>query len=128
MPPCLIWAAIGGRLMGIGREVFQEAAVCSEVPKWSYLSSLDPINMPLRSIRRMSTYLLYKLLPATVKYFRSCLEISFTLQSFIYTHTWDFMHFQFRDYSELLYIPALDDSFLLKVIHRVLNVAVYWSK
>jgi len=39
------------RLMGTGRDAFHEAAVCSMVLEWSYLSSLCSINMPLRSIR-----------------------------------------------------------------------------
>lgn len=80
--------------MGTGKDAFHEAAVCSMVLEWSYLSSLCSINMPLRSIRKMSTVLLYKLLPLTVKYFRPYLVIRSDNSLFAYI----FLQFSFHAY------------------------------
>lgn len=79
--------------MGTGRDAFHEAAVCSMALEWSYLSSLRSINMPLRSIRKMSTVLACKLLPLTVKYFRPYLGILLTDSSSL---TYIFLQFNFH--------------------------------
>lgn len=81
------------RLMGTGRDAFHEATVCSTVLEWSYSSSLCSINMPLRSITKMSAILFYKLLPLTVKHFRPYLGILLTAGSSL---NYIFFHFNFH--------------------------------
>lgn len=86
------------RLMGTGRDAFHEASLCSMVLEWSYLSSLYSINMPLRSIRKTSTVLFYKILPLTVKYFRPYLGILLTDSS---SFTYIFLQFKFHAYLKI---------------------------
>lgn len=84
-----------GEIDGHWQRCISQVAVCLMVLEWSDLSSLCSINMPLRSIRKMSTVLFYKLFPLTVKHFRPYLGILLTDSS---SFSYIVLQFDFQAY------------------------------